>query len=46
MLFEEIIPVHSENHTKPINPLCGQNAELLIITASGTCDYHSALKGL
>jgi hypothetical protein len=26
MFFKEIIAVYSENHTKPINPLCGQNA--------------------
>jgi hypothetical protein len=26
--FKEIIPVYSENHTKPINTICGQNAEL------------------
>jgi hypothetical protein len=25
-MFEEIIPVYSENHTKLINTLCGQNA--------------------
>jgi uracil DNA glycosylase len=35
-LFEEVIAVYSENHTKPINILCGQNAKLLIIKASGT----------
>jgi hypothetical protein len=31
MLFEEIITVYSENHTKPINTLCGQNIELLTV---------------
>jgi hypothetical protein len=31
MLFTEIITVYSENHMKPINMLCGQNAELLNI---------------
>jgi hypothetical protein len=25
-LFKEIIAVYSENHTKPINTLCGQDA--------------------
>jgi hypothetical protein len=28
MLFKEIIPVYSENHTNPINSLCGQNEGL------------------
>jgi hypothetical protein len=28
MLFEEIIAVYSENHTKSINTLCEQNAEV------------------
>jgi hypothetical protein len=40
MLFEEIIVVYSENHMKPINTLCGQNAELLIVKAGGTRIYH------
>jgi hypothetical protein len=31
MVFKEIIDVYSENHTKPLNTLCGQNAKLLII---------------
>jgi hypothetical protein len=31
MLFREIIAVYSENLQKPINTLCGQNAELLIV---------------
>jgi hypothetical protein len=26
-LFKEVIAVYSENHTKPINVLCGQNAD-------------------
>jgi hypothetical protein len=29
MLFGEIIAVYTENHTKPINDRCGQNAHLL-----------------
>jgi hypothetical protein len=45
MLLREIIAVHTENHTKPINTLCGQNAELLIVKAGGTYSYHWALKG-
>jgi hypothetical protein len=41
MLFKEIIAVHIENHTKPIN----KNADLLIVKAGGTYSYHQALKG-
>jgi hypothetical protein len=29
MIFREIIAFYFENHTKPINILCGQNADLL-----------------
>jgi hypothetical protein len=46
MLFREIIAVYSENHMKPINTLCGQNAEILIIKAGGTYSYHWGFKGL
>jgi hypothetical protein len=35
MLYREIIAVCSEIHTKHINTLCGQNAELLSVTATG-----------
>jgi hypothetical protein len=45
MQFKEIITVYSENCAKPINTLCGQNAELLIIKAGGAHSYHWALKG-
>jgi hypothetical protein len=45
MLFKEIIAVYSENYIKPINIICGQNAELQIVEASGTYSYHWALKG-
>jgi hypothetical protein len=31
MLFRKIIAVYYENHTKPINTLSGQNAELLML---------------
>jgi hypothetical protein len=41
----EIITVYSENHTKPVNTFCRQNAELLIIKAGGTCGYQWGLKG-
>jgi hypothetical protein len=35
-LFKEIIAVYSENHTKHINTLCGQNTELLNVEVGGT----------
>lgn len=35
LMFKEMITAHSENHTKPINTLCGQNTELLIIKVDG-----------
>jgi hypothetical protein len=41
MLFTEIIAVYSNNHTEPIDTLCGQNAELLNVKAGGT---YSTLK--
>jgi hypothetical protein len=44
-LFKEIIVVYTENRTKHINTLCGQNAELLNIIADGTYIYHCDLKG-
>jgi hypothetical protein len=44
VLFREIIAIYSENHTKPIYTLCGQNAELLILKVGGTYSYHWALK--
>ena len=31
MMYREIIAVCSEMHTKPINTLCGQNLDLLIV---------------
>jgi hypothetical protein len=33
MLCKEIIAVYSENHTKYINTLCEQNAEILVVKA-------------
>jgi hypothetical protein len=44
MLFK-IITVYSENHMKPINSLCGQNAGQMIVKADCTFHYHWALKG-
>jgi hypothetical protein len=43
-MFRGIIVVHYDNHKKPINTLCGQNAELLNVEAGGTYSYHWALK--
>jgi hypothetical protein len=39
------IAVYFENHTKHTNTLCGQNAELLNVKASGTGTYSWAKKG-
>jgi hypothetical protein len=44
MLFGEIITVYFENNRKPINTVCGQNVDLLIAKAGGTCNYHWDLK--
>jgi hypothetical protein len=44
MLFKEIISVHPQNHTKPINTLCEQN-ELLNVKAGGIYSYYWDLKG-
>jgi hypothetical protein len=35
MLFTEIIAVHTENHTKQIYTLRGQNTELVNVKAGG-----------
>jgi hypothetical protein len=35
MLFKEVIAVYSENHIKPVNTLCRQNAELLTAKTDG-----------
>jgi hypothetical protein len=40
MVFKEIVALYSENHTKPMNTFCGQNAELLIVKAGGTYSYR------
>jgi hypothetical protein len=44
MMFMEIIAVYTGNLMKPIHVLCGQNAELLLVTACGKYSYHWALK--
>jgi len=45
MLYREIIAVCSEIHTKHINTLCGQNAELFNVKTGGTYSDHWAVKG-
>jgi hypothetical protein len=40
MLFGKITAAYSENDTKSIDALYGQNAELLNIKAGGTYIYH------
>jgi hypothetical protein len=35
MLFREIITVYSENHAKPTNALCEQNAEVVKAKTGG-----------
>jgi hypothetical protein len=44
MLFREIIAVYSGNLMKPMNLLCGQNAELLNVKARDTYSYHWAFR--
>jgi hypothetical protein len=46
MLFRKLSLFFSENRTKNINTLCGQNAELLIVKVGGTYSYHWFLKGV
>jgi hypothetical protein len=45
MMFMEIIAVYFENHTKPINILCEQNADLLNVKVGGTYNYQCTLNG-
>jgi hypothetical protein len=40
-MCKEIVPVYSDDHKKPVNALCGKNAELLIVTADGTYTSYS-----
>jgi len=44
MLYREIIAVCSQIHTKHINTLCGQNAELLNVKPGVTYSNHRAVK--
>jgi hypothetical protein len=41
MLFREIIDVNFESYIKPINTLCGQNAELMNVKEGDTCVLKS-----
>jgi hypothetical protein len=43
MLFREVV-TYSENHLKPINKLCVQNAELRIVKYGGTYSYQWTVK--
>jgi uncharacterized membrane protein len=45
MPFRDLIAAYSENLVKPTNTLCGQNAELAIVSGGGTYSYHYVLKG-
>jgi hypothetical protein len=40
-----MITVYSENHTKHVSALYGQNAKLMVVKASGTYYYHYVVKG-
>jgi hypothetical protein len=45
MLLREIIAVYSENHMKPLNTLCPQSTELLMLKhVVQFYTYHCALK--
>jgi hypothetical protein len=39
MPFQEVVTVYSENHLKPVNTLCVQKAEMLIVEAGGIYGY-------
>ena len=43
MLYREIIAVCSQIHTKHINTLCGQNAEMLYVEPGGMYSDHCAV---
>jgi hypothetical protein len=44
MLFKEIIADYSENYAKPINKICGQNAEAVTMKVGGTYTYLCTLE--
>jgi hypothetical protein len=45
ILYREIIAVFSQNHTKHINTLCGQNTEFVNVKGGGTYSDHRILEG-
>jgi hypothetical protein len=45
LLSMEIIAIYFENHMKPLNVLCGQNADLFIAGAGAMYSYHRASRG-
>jgi hypothetical protein len=45
LLFREIISVYSENRTKHVNTLCGQNAECFNVKVHGTYNNRFTSKG-
>jgi hypothetical protein len=45
MLLREVIAFDSENHTKSINKLYGQDVKLLNVKAGVIYSYHCALMG-
>jgi hypothetical protein len=44
MLFKEIISVYSENHTKLMHTLFGQNEEEWNVKVGGKCKFHYDLE--
>jgi hypothetical protein len=42
MLFKEVIPVYTADHTKPTNTNC----RTFIVEADDKCIYHCSFKGL
>jgi hypothetical protein len=43
MPFREITTVYSQNYTKHLNSLCGQNGEIFNVEAGGVYSNHYAL---
>jgi hypothetical protein len=46
MVYREIIALYAQIHTKHINKLCGQNAELLNVKLGGTYNDHWTFRRL
>jgi len=45
MLYSDILAAYCNNHMEYINTPCGQNADCINITSSGTCIYCWSLNG-